>query len=157
MASSKTNACRILDAAHITYTVVEYNVNEEELDAITVAHSIVIDPQKVFKTLVLQGNVLPYFVVIVQSTKELDLKSVAFQSGNKSCSLLPQKQLLHVTGYIRGGCSPIGMKKKFPTYIDSDAFNYEQISISPGVRGQQIILSPKEVATITQAIRIHCE
>lgn len=157
MATVKTNACRILDAAQKEYILIEYSVNEEELDAVTVAHSIGLEPERVFKTLVLQGTSLPYFVVIVQSTKELQLKSIALQTGNKSCSLLPQKQLLQVTGYIRGGCSPIGMKKKFPTFLDSSALHYEHISISPGIRGQQILVSPKDIAEITQAISIQCD
>lgn len=155
MAFVKTNACRILDAAHIQYECFTYEVHEE-LDAVTVAKTLGVPPEQVFKTLVLEGTTLPYFVVVVQGTKELNLKNTALQSGNKSCSLLAQKDLLKVTGYIRGGCSPIGMKKKFPTFIDSDAQLYSSIYISPGMRGQQILISPSDLPRITDGKYIKC-
>lgn len=145
----KTNVCRILDAAKIDYKGFTYTVHEE-LDAVTVARSLGVKPEQVFKTLVLQGNLLPYFVVIVQGTKELDLKETALQTGNKSCTMLPQKDLLKVTGYIRGGCSPIGMKKKFPTFLDSSAQEFPSIYISPGLRGQQILIKPDDLLRITE-------
>lgn len=156
MGSIKTNVCRILDGSKIPYTVLEYSVNDDELDALTVAKKIGLPPDRVFKTLVLQGSLLPYFVVVVQSVKELSLKSTAIQTGNKSCNMLPQKELLNVTGYIRGGCSPIGMKKMFPTFIDTSAFCYQTISISPGLRGLQILISPHDLKTMTQAKIIEC-
>lgn len=155
MAFVKTNVCRILDAANIHYEGFTYTVHEE-LDAVTVAHSLGVPPEQVFKTLVLQGNILPYFVVIVQGTKELDLKETASQTGNKSCSMLAQKDLLKITGYIRGGCSPIGMKKKFPTFLDSSAQEFPAVYISPGMRGQQILLSPDDLLRITEARCIIC-
>lgn len=155
MAFVKTNVCRILDAAHIPYEGFTYTVHEE-LDAITVAHSLGVPPEQVFKTLILQGNVLPYFVVIVQGTKELNLKETAAQTGNKSCTMLVQKDLLKVTGYIRGGCSPIGMKKKFPTFLDSAAQEYSTIYISPGMRGQQILIKPDDLIHVTEGRYIVC-
>jgi Cys-tRNA(Pro)/Cys-tRNA(Cys) deacylase len=146
----------MLDVAGIGYTLLEYSVNDNELDAISVANKVGLPPEKVYKTLVLQGSFLPYFVVIVQSVKELSLKSAALQTDNKSCVMLPQKDLLSVTGYIRGGCSPIGMKKKFPTFLDESALNFDTISISPGVRGQQILISPHDLIAFTQAKIIQC-
>ncbi|MFN5308067.1 MAG: Cys-tRNA(Pro) deacylase [Candidatus Kapaibacterium sp.] len=157
MRAVKTNVCRVLDAAKIGYTLIEYSVNDNELDAVSVAKKIGLPPEKVFKTLVLQGSFLPYFVVVVQSVKELSLKSAALQTNNKSCAMLPQKELLSITGYIRGGCSPIGMKKKFPTFLDESALTFDTISISPGVRGQQILISPHDLMAITQAKIIRCE
>jgi Cys-tRNA(Pro)/Cys-tRNA(Cys) deacylase len=147
----------VLDAAKIGYTLFEYSVNDNELDAVSVAKKIGLPPEKVFKTLVLQGSFLPYFVVVVQSVKELSLKSAALQTNNKSCAMLPQKELLSITGYIRGGCSPIGMKKKFPTFLDESALTFDTISISPGVRGQQILISPHDLMAFTQAKIIRCE
>ena len=157
MRTVKTNVCRVLDAAKIGYTLIEYSVNDNELDAVSVAKKIGLPPEKVFKTLVLQGSFLPYFVVVVQSVKELSLKSAALQTNNKSCAMLQQKELLSITGYIRGGCSPIGMKKKFPTFLDESALTFDTISISPGVRGQQILISPHDLMAITQAKIIRCE
>ncbi len=157
MRNGKTNVCRMLDAARVDYTLLEYSVNDYELDAISVANKIGLPPERVYKTLVLQGSFVPYFVVVIQSVKELSLKSAALQTNNKSCVMLPQKELLHITGYIRGGCSPIGMKKKFPTFMDESALAFDTISISPGVRGQQILISPKDLLSVTQARIIQCE
>ncbi len=147
----KTNACRILDAKHIPYQLVEYTVNEEELDAVTVARKIGLPPEQVFKTLVLTGDKLKYFVVVLPGNRELNLKDTARLTGNKSCALLPLQQLLPLTGYIRGGCSPIGMKKQFPTFLDETAFLYDTISISPGVRGTQMLLAPADLQAIVGA------
>jgi Cys-tRNA(Pro)/Cys-tRNA(Cys) deacylase len=147
----KTNACRILDAKHIPYKLVEYTVNEEELDAITVARKIGLPPEQVFKTLVLTGDRLRYFVVVLPGNQELNLKDTARLTGNKSCALLPLQQLLPLTGYIRGGCSPIGMKKQFPTFLDETAFLYETISISPGVRGTQMLIAPADLQAVVDA------
>lgn len=147
----KTNACRILDAHKIAYQLVDYTVNEDELDAVSVAHKIGMPPEQVFKTLVLTGTTLKYFVVVLPGNQELDLKTTARLTGNKSCVMLPMQQLLPLTGYIRGGCSPIGMKKLFPTFLDETAFLFDVISISPGVRGQQMLLAPADLQTITNA------
>lgn len=147
----KTNACRLLDAKHIPYELVEYTVNEEELDAVTVARKIGLPPEQVFKTLVLTGDKLKYFVVVLPGNRELVLKDTARLTGNKSCAMLPLQQLLPLTGYIRGGCSPIGMKKQFPTFLDETAFLYETISISPGVRGTQMLIAPAHLQAVTGA------
>lgn len=147
----KTNACRILDAKNIPYELVHYEVSEEELDAVSVARKIGLPPEQVFKTLVLTGDRLKYFVVVLPGNRELHLKNAARLTGNKSCAMLPLQQLLPLTGYIRGGCSPVGMKKHFPTFLDETAFLYETISISPGVRGMQMLLAPADLVAATDA------
>lgn len=148
---TKTNACRILDAANISYEIREYEWNEEELDAISVAQKVDLPPEQVFKTLVLTGDVLKYFVVVIPGNAELPLKHAAKITGNKSCDLLPLKELQPLTGYIRGGCSPIGMKKQFPTFIDETAILFDVISISPGARGMQILVNPYELSNVLSA------
>ncbi len=147
----KTNCCRILDCRGITYKLLEYEVDENALDAVTVAAKINFPPEQVFKTLVLTGDFTKYFVVIIPGNEELNLKKAASVSGNKSCSLLPLKELQPLTGYIRGGCSPIGMKKMFPTFIEETAQLFSEISISPGQRGQQILINPTELCSVINA------
>jgi Cys-tRNA(Pro)/Cys-tRNA(Cys) deacylase len=147
----KTNACRILDAKNIPYELREYAWSEEELDAVSVARKLQLPPEQVFKTLVLQGDVLKYFVAVIPADQELSLKHVAKVTGNKSCAMLPVKELLPLTGYVRGGCSPIGMKKSFPTFVDASARQFERMSISPGARGAQILLSPDALVAVTGA------
>jgi Cys-tRNA(Pro)/Cys-tRNA(Cys) deacylase len=148
---TKTNACRILDKHHITYELREYAWSEEELDAVSVARKIGLPPEQVFKTLVLMGDALKYFVAVIPANAELDLKRTAKLTGNKSCAMLPVKELLPLTGYIRGGCSPVGMKKLFPTFIDVSAQTFDIISMSPGQRGQQVLLSPNDLASVINA------
>lgn len=148
---TKTNACRILDQHSILYEVREYEVQEDELDAVTVAHKIGLPPEQVFKTLVLTGDTHKHFVAVIPGNAELDLKRTARSTGNKSCAMLPMKELLPLTGYIRGGCSPIGMKKPFPTFLDETAELFERISISPGKRGMQILLAPEDLQRVTGA------
>lgn len=148
---TKTNACRILDQHSIPYEVREYEVNEDELDAVTVAHKIGLPPEQVFKTLVLTGDTHKHFVAVIPGNAELDLKRTARSTGNKSCAMLPMKELLPLTGYIRGGCSPIGMKKPFPTFLDETVELFDRISISPGKRGMQILLAPAELQRVTGA------
>lgn len=148
---AKTNACRILDSLGISYSLKEYEGNPDELDAVSVAHKIGLPSGQVFKTLVLTGDTLKHFVVVLPGDQELDLKKTARMTGNKSCAMLPLQQLLPLTGYIRGGCSPIGMKKKFPTFLDSSAFLYETISISPGVRGMQMFIGPADLQRVVDA------
>jgi Cys-tRNA(Pro)/Cys-tRNA(Cys) deacylase len=150
--TTKTNACRILDARGIRYETREYEWHEDELDAVSVARKITLPPEQVFKTLVLTGDTHKYFVAIIPADQELDLKRTARLTGNKSCAMLPTKELLPLTGYIRGGCSPIAMKKPFPTFIDHTAELFDRISISPGVRGMQILLAPEDVAAVTNAV-----
>ncbi|MBI3260216.1 MAG: Cys-tRNA(Pro) deacylase [Ignavibacteriae bacterium] len=147
--SVKTNCCRILDTHIIHYTLLEYEVDEDSLDAVTVANKLDLSPEQVFKTLVLVGDSVKYFVAVIPGNEELSLKKAALASGNKSCSMLPLKELQSLTGYIRGGCSPIGMKKQFPTYIEETAQLFDEISISPGQRGLQILIKPTDIITIT--------
>lgn len=141
----KTNAARLLDAAGIPYTLVEYQVDEEHLDASHVAAQLGEDIDCVFKTLVLRGDRNGLFVCVIPGSLEVDLKVAARISGNKSCEMIHVKELLPNTGYIRGGCSPIGMKKQFPTFIHESALLCDKIYISAGVRGLQICISPEDL------------
>lgn len=141
----KTNAIRILESNGIKHSTSEYEVNEDELDAISVAKKIGADPETVFKTLVTVGDKTGYTVFVIPGNCELDLKKAAHASGNKKIDMIKMKDLLGVTGYIRGGCSPIGMKKLFPTFIDETAQLYDAIHVSPGVRGIQVMLSPLDL------------
>lgn len=141
----KTNAARLLDRAKIAYELVPYRVDEEHLAATHVAEQLDEDIECVFKTLVLKGDRTGYFVCVVPGHHEVDLKAAARVSGNKKADLIPMKDLLSVTGYIRGGCSPIGMKKRFPTYIHASAAGHPFIYISAGVRGLQLKIAPTEL------------
>jgi len=142
MAAQKTNAARLLDAAGIPYSLIPYPVDEEHLDASHVAEALGEDIDRVFKTLVLRGDRNGCFVCVIPGSLEVDLKLAAKLSGNKSCEMLHVKELLPTTGYIRGGCSPIGMKKPFPTFLHESAFLYDYIYISAGVKGIQIQIAP---------------
>ena len=142
MAAQKTNAARLLDAAGIPYSLIPYPVDEEHLDASHVAEALGEDIDRVFKTLVLRGDRNGCFVCVIPGSLEVDLKLAAKLSGNKSCEMLHVKELLPTTGYIRGGCSPIGMKKPFPTFLHESAFLYDYIYISAGVKGLQIQIAP---------------
>jgi len=149
--SLKTNCCRILDSIGINYTLIEYEWDEHNLDAISVADKIGIIPEKVCKTLVLCGDIIPYFVVVIPGNQELLLKKTAKATGNKSCWMLPLKDVLAVTGYLRGGCSAIGMKKHLPTFIEETILLYDQISVSPGQRGLQILIHPHDFVQASMA------
>lgn len=148
----KTNAARLLDRAKIAYQLVPYQVDENNLAATHVAQSLREPIEQVYKTLVLKGDRNGHFVCIVQGDKEVDLKAAAKVSGNKYAEMIPMKELLPTTGYIRGGCTPIGMKKRFPTFIDSTALQYDHIFISAGVRGLQIKIDPKELIDFVGAV-----
>jgi Cys-tRNA(Pro)/Cys-tRNA(Cys) deacylase len=139
----KTNAARLLDRAKIAYELIPYTVDENNLAATHVAEELGEDIASVFKTLILKGDRTGYFVCVIPGDKEVDLKSAARVSGNKSCDLIPMKELLPTTGYIRGGCSPIGMKRPFPTFIHATALDFDRIYISAGVRGLQIAIHPQ--------------
>lgn len=152
MKINKTNAARLLDKAKISYTLVPYEVDENDLSAIHVASQLGENIAQVFKTLILHGDKNGYFVCVIPGGEEVDLKKAAKISGNKSCEMIPVKELLPLTGYIRGGCSPIGMKKHFPTYIHRTAELFEKVYISAGQRGLQIHLSPKDLIRETAAI-----
>lgn len=148
---SKTNAARLLDAAGIPYTLIPYQVDEEHLDAGHVAASLGEDIDRVFKTLVLKGDRTGFFVCVIPGSLEVDLKVAARISGNKSCEMIHVKELLPNTGYIRGGCSPIGMKKPFPTFLHESAFLYDSIYVSAGLRGLQLCLSPQDLQSFIGA------
>jgi len=148
---SKTNAVRILDSHNINYSLHTYDVNEDDLSGTTVALKIGVDPDSVFKTLVAEGDKTGPIVFCIPTTEELNLKKAAIVSGNKKIELIKVKDLLPLTGYVRGGCSPVGMKKKFPVYIDETAQLFDQIYISAGMRGMQVKLSPTELAPLIEA------
>ena len=145
MKINKTNVARLLDKAKIAYDLIPYEVDESDLSAIHVAEQLGEDVNQVFKTLVLHGDKTGYFVSIIPGDKEIDLKLAAKVSGNKKCDLIPMKELLPLTGYIRGACSPIGMKKHFPTYIHKTCLDFPFIYVSAGQRGLQIKLSPNDL------------
>lgn len=145
MKINKTNVARLLDKAKIAYQLVTYEVDENDLSAIHVAEQLGENVEQVFKTLILHGDKNGYFVCVIPGADEVDLKKAAKVSGNKKCEMTPVKELLPLTGYIRGGCSPIGMKKLFPTYIHQTAAHFEQIYISAGQRGLQVLLSPADL------------
>ena len=140
---AKTNAARLLDAAGIPYELVPYQVDEDHLEASHVASELGEDLDRVFKTLVLRGDRNGLFVCVVPGSMEVDLKVAARISGNKNCAMIHVKELLPLTGYIRGGCSPIGMKKPLPTFIHESALLWDTIYVSAGVRGLQICIAPQ--------------
>ena len=143
--TDKTNAARLLDKAGISYKLIPYEFDENDLAAQHVADSLGQDVARVFKTLVLHGDRSGHIVCVVPGDGEVDLKALAKLSGNKKVEMIAMKELLGVTGYIRGGCSPIGMKKRFPTYFHSSALLFDTIYVSAGVRGLQIEISPAEL------------
>ena len=147
----KTNVLRHLDAHRIPYDTREYDVSDENYDGKLIAQKVGLNPQMVYKTLVLTGDKLKHLVCVIPVEKELDLKAVARATGNKSVAMLPQKDLLPLTGYLRGGCSPIGMKKALPTFVQEDAATLERISVSAGVRGCQVILAVNALMEATSA------
>ena len=147
----KTNAARLLDKAGIPYDLIPYTVDESNLAAEHVAEELGENIEQVFKTLVLRGDRNGLFVCVIPGNFEVDLKVAARISGNKNCDLIPMKELLPLTGYIRGGCSPIGMKKPYPTFIHESALLYDDIYISAGVRGLQFRISPKHLFDYTGA------
>ena len=142
---NKTNVARLLDKAKVAYELISYEVDESDLSAVHVAAQLGEDVDRVFKTIVLHGDKTGHFVCVVPGEHEIDLKKAARVSGNKKCELLPMKELLPVTGYIRGGCSPIGMKKHFPTYLHESASAFDYIYVSAGQRGLQVKLSPQDL------------
>ena len=145
MKISKTNVARLLDKAKIAYQLVPYEVDENDLSATHVAEQLGENVEQVFKTLILHGDKSGYFVCVIPGADEVDLKKAAKVSGNKKCEMIPEKELLPLTGYIRGGCSPIGMKKHFPTYIHQSAGQYDTIYISAGQRGLQVQIAPDDL------------
>ena len=149
---TKTNAMRLLSAAGINYTVKEYPVDESDLSAVHAAEFLDIPAEQVFKTLVLQGASGSYTVCCIPAAAELDLKKAARAAGEKSIDLIPMKNIQTITGYLRGGCSPIGMKKQFPTFFDETALLFDAIGASAGERGVQVVLAPEELARFINAV-----
>ncbi len=148
---NKTNAMRLIEAAGIPFRTAEYAYDENDLSGLHAAEQLGEPPEKVFKTLVLKGERKGYFVCCVPVCRELDLKKAAKAIGDKKCEMLHVKDLQGVTGYIRGGCSPVGMKKKFPTFIDKTALLYDEIAVSAGARGMQVILAPEALGKLAGA------
>ena len=148
---NKTNAARLLDRAGISYDLVPYEVDENDLAATHVAAQLGEDIRQVFKTLVLRGDRHGVFVCVIPGDGEVDLKKAAKVSGNKSAEMLHMKELLPTTGYIRGGCSPIGMKKMFPTFLHESAMTFDHIYVSAGIRGLQLKLAPSVLQSMCKA------
>lgn len=149
---NKTNAMRRLDTAKIQYTVCEYVPDENDLSGVHVAEQIGLPQDMVFKTLAARGDRHGVVVFCIPCAAELDLKAAAAVSGNKSLELLHVKELLAVTGYVRGGVSPIGMKKSFPTYIDQSALDHERITLSAGMKGAQLLLDRERIIAYLGAV-----
>jgi len=147
----KTNAARILDREGIHYELRTYTVDEDDLSAPHVAEAIGMPPEQVFKTLVARGDREGVLLACIPANTELDLKAVAAASGNRKVELVPVKEVLALTGYIRGGVSPIGAKKPYPFYLDETAELWDAISVSAGIRGCQMLLAPADLARITTA------
>jgi Cys-tRNA(Pro)/Cys-tRNA(Cys) deacylase len=148
----KTNAARLLDAKSINYELAEYEVDENDLSATTLARKLGQDVEQIFKTLVLRGDKTGVFVAVIPGNAEVDLKKAAKVSGNKNCAMVQQKELLGLTGYIRGGCSPLGMKKPYPIYIHETCQLFDLIYISAGQRGLQLKLNPEDLVKMTGAV-----
>ena len=145
---NKTNACRILDQKKIAYELIPYEVDENDLGAQHIADQLGEDIDQVFKTLVLKGDKIGYFVCVIPGNDELDLKKTAKATGNKSCDLIPMKELLPLAGYIRGCCSPVVMKTQFPTFIHDTCELFDYIYVSAGVRGLHFKLNPQDLIQV---------
>lgn len=159
---NKTNAARLLDKARVTYELIPYTVDPDNLAADHVAAELGEDINQVFKTIVLQGVKTGYFVCVVPGNCEIDLKKAAKAAGDKKADLIHMKDLLGLTGYIRGGCSPVGMKKPFPTFFHSTALSYPHIFVSAGVRGLQFKVAPEDLiryvaAEVTDLVKDNVE
>ena len=147
----KTNAMRMLDGAKIAYRVLEYEVDENDLSGIHIAEQLGFPQEKMFKTLVAKGDKTGPLVLCIPVAREIDLKKAASLTGNKKIEMIHVKDLLGLTGYIRGGCSPVGMKKKFPTWFDVSALEFEEITVSSGTRGAQLLLNRDALIRFVQA------
>lgn len=148
---TKTNAMRMLDKAKIAYEALEYSYDDNDLSGVTIANSVGLPCEMVFKTLVAKGDKTGPIVMCIPVDKEIDLKKAASVTGNKKIEMIHVKDLLGLTGYIRGGCSPIGMKKKFPTFINSTATDFEKITVSAGIKGCQLLVNTTELVSFTSS------
>ena len=148
---TKTNATRLLESAGVAFQTIEYEVDESDLSGMHIANQLHKEPEGIFKTLVMKGEKNGYFVCCLPVCDELDLKKVAKAFGDKKVDLIPMKNLKDLTGYIRGGCSPIGMKKKFPTLIDETVVLFDEIYINAGMRGMMISIEPNALVQFVEA------
>ncbi len=146
-----TNAMRILKALGVAFEIAEYPAGDEHLDAVSVARALGVEPEIVFKTLVARTEKNEPLVFCIPGPSELDLKKAARAAGARAVALVPLRDLTPLTGYVRGGCSPVGMKKKYPTWVDEIAMAYERIFVNAGARGMQVILSPAELCRAADA------
>lgn len=153
--AAKTNAVRLLEKAGVTFETKEYPVDEEHLDARHVADSVGEDISLVFKTLVLKGERTGLFVCVIPGAEEVDLKKAARAAGDKKAEMLPMKELLPATGYIRGGCSPVGMKKPLPTFFHVSALDHPKIYVSAGQRGMQLIIAPQDLINFVDGTAVN--
>lgn len=149
--TKKTNAARILDGLGIAYELKTYAVDESDLSAVHVAEMSGLNIEMIFKTLVARGDKTGVIMSVIGGGDELNLKALARASGNKSVEMIALKELLPLTGYIRGGCSPLGAKKNYPVFVDSRALTLDRISISAGLRGMQIVLAPQDLVRAVNA------
>jgi Cys-tRNA(Pro)/Cys-tRNA(Cys) deacylase len=152
MHMTKTNAMRMLDSVGIRYRTIAYEYQEHDPDGVHLAKATGLQPEQIFKTLVTQGDKTGVHVFCIPVSNELDLKKAASASGDKKIEMLHVRDLLNTTGYIRGGCSPIGMKKSYPTHIDETAILFDEISISAGVKGNLIIIEPNALQAFISAV-----
>jgi len=150
MKVNKTNAARLLDQAKIPYELIPYEVDENDLSAVHVAADLGENIEQVFKTLVLHGDKTGYFVCVIPGDKEVNLKMAAKVSGNKNCKMIPMKELLPITGYIRGACSPIGLRGRLSVFIHGSCMDFEFIFVSAGQRGLQLKINPVELVKVIQ-------
>ncbi len=148
---TKTNAMRMLDKASVSYEAIEYKVDENDLSGVTVASSVGLPCEMVFKTLVARGDKTGPIVMCIPVDKEIDLKKAAKVTDNKKIEMVAVKELLSLTGYVRGGCSPVGMKKKFPTFINDSCKDLEKVTVSAGIKGCQLLLTTEELISFTDA------
>ena len=149
---AKTNAVRLLDREGIRYELREYQVDESDLSAPRVAEAIGLPPDRVFKTLVVRGDRTGVLLACIPASAELNLKALAAASGNKKVDLVPLKEVLGLTGYIRGGVSPLGAKKTYPLYLDETAGLWDSIAVSAGVRGLQMLMAPADLEKAAGAV-----
>lgn len=147
----KTNAMRLLEQAGVCFRTASYTVDESDLSGVHAAEELGVDPECVFKTLVTRGEKRGIMVFCIPVAEELDLKKCAMAAKDKRVEMIHVKELLGLTGYIRGGCSPIGMKKKYPTFVDETCILYDEIYVSAGARGHQIVIKPDDLVAYTDA------
>jgi Cys-tRNA(Pro)/Cys-tRNA(Cys) deacylase len=148
----KTNAARILDSLGISYAIRTFPISDEHIDAVTVAKQLEVEAERVFKTIVCTDTATSFFVFVIPAPSELDLRKAANAAGAKRIRLLSIRELTKVTGYVRGGCSPIGMKKLFPTYIEESAQMYDSVLVSAGIRGAQLVIVPADLIRSVPAV-----